>query len=721
MVEDESSITEPPGAQSVTFAAAAPIPVEAFGQGGDADVLEQARALYAVEKGKERALEWAGDFENSELYQCASRTDISRLHPQESLLSLVKRSQSEHTESRFSESRLDRFNGLFPELQGDEEFQSLLRVARFTLVGGIRLESDPAMPRNCTPRPLSATQLPMEKAICRLACESWQQGGSLIFSVADFLLLAAQSEGKCHLSLCGWAPKYQKDKGRLTCDPRSLNNLPSRKEVQELMRKKYGRIDNVTIGQIVQRLIRLEDQLRDGTVPPELAVDLALVLFKTDLEGAFTLLDLHPESALLQCYVIGLDLIAVSLRGNFGTVELPFAFFVLSSLLEKAGLALGRRVGTNSALGVYVDDTCGGALVSRDDWASEIRKRVLEPLHSAYCILLGDSSVNLDGKKIEFGFTLDFLGWRVDAEARTVRLSDKSLLKLIYYLSLVVENKAKGTTLEVVASLAERMSAVVPLLRVFLPALYHQYVYLDCKDATVTLQGNATTAVSILRELAYAEFRLPAFSFDVLRPRVANWHVQFDGSNRGVGAVVSRRENGAWVMKGQISLALPSLLSIDESLRDKVQNGCELLSVVVGLLAIAVVDSAASIGVAITGDSAVVALHWLKEKRFRGEPGMRAALAVILLEHRRDLRVVDHGWVPASENMHCDGLSRLKGIPLHPGTWTVSDTECPAKLTPVKRFVDLCNPWAALQGPLDSAARLESFLSELAPVLPMRV
>jgi len=83
--------------------------------------------------------------------------------------------------------------------------------------------------------------------------------------------------------------------------------------------------------------------------------------------------------------------------------------------------------------------------------------------------------------------------------------------------------------------------------------------------------------------------------------------------------------------------------------------------------------------------------------------------------------VVDHYWVPASENMHCDGLSRLKKIPLHPGTWTVSDTECPAELAPVKRLVDLCNPWAALQGPLNSAARLESFLSELAPVLPRRV
>ena len=722
MVDPIGETAEPLGAQSAESGPVLPVPVEAVGLGGDADVLARAKELYAEEDCRRNAIEWGAGFEGSEEYRVACVTDITELGSSETLLSLIQRKQKSSAGERISQTRLQAFAEAVPELREDAKFQELLSVAREHIVDGLHIEHHEGMVPSFEPRGLSSRHLELQSAICRLACKSRDNGGSLIFRIEDLRRVTSRTGEALHLSLSGWAPKQGKAEGRWTNNPDVFNNVPSRAEAQERVKRKYRRsIENPTIQQIVERLLHLEGLMEEGALSPEDATERCLTLLKSDLKGAFTLLDLRPESALLQCYEIGHGLVAICLRGTFGTVELPFAFFIISELLEMAGRALGRRaLGSSSRfdLAVYVDDFCGGMISRRREVAHIVKEGVFKPLLGLVRVLLGPDSVEL--KKTVFGTVLDFLGWRVDAEKRTIRMSDRTQLKLVYHLSCIEGARAKGTTMEVVASLAERMSCVAPLLRIFLPFLYSSYCYLRCKEATVSLQGLALTAVYVVKTMTYAQFRRPAYSFDALRPRSSSWRVQFDGSNKGVGAAIYRRENGAETLRGQISLPLPGELATTLDVQDRVQNGCELLAAMVGILAVALLDEEATVALTVRGDSEVVARHWLKDGRFKGEPGMRAALAVVIVEHHRDLRVVEHLWCSKHDNTHCDDLSRMRPIQPHPGAWVVSSEPCPENLLPIRRLVDLCNPWIALQSPLDTPEKLERFLSELSDLLPIR-
>ena len=154
-----------------------------------------------------------------------------------------------------------------------------------------------------------------------------------------------------------------------------------------------------------------------------------------------------------------------------------------------------------------------------------------------------------------------------------------------------------------------------------------------------------------------------------------------------------------------------------ESVRDKLQNNCELLACVAGLCAVACRRRGCPVSVLVNGDSEV-AQSWLTINRYKSPYALRSALAVMALDHICGVRVVDKRWKSKTENTVCDAYSRGVSPAPQEGVWCIPLSGAPSpELGPVRQLVELCNPWRAVTEPLDTPARLDAFLVDLHRIL----
>jgi hypothetical protein len=135
-----------------------------------------------------------------------------------------------------------------------------------------------------------------------------------------------------HLQPCGVALKHGKRSGRFTtdCSATAVSQMPPLNSdwVSEICRQNLGEIHNPDIAQIIRAIVRAAE--RWGRK--------ALVVWKTDLKGAFNLLHFRPEDVHLMCTQVTDEVIFYYLRGNFGWTGMPFNFEVLTRVLGNANI-----------------------------------------------------------------------------------------------------------------------------------------------------------------------------------------------------------------------------------------------------------------------------------------------------------------------------------------------------------------------------------------------
>jgi hypothetical protein len=144
----------------------------------------------------------------------------------------------------------------------------------------------------------------------------------------------------------------------------------------------------------------------------------ALILWKKDLQGAFTLLWFRPCDVPLLAFQLTDDQMAFHLAGMFGWVGMPFIFQVVTRMLTAlvAFVILGLCI-------MYVDDLLA---VSTHLTAA----RDMSQADEAITLLLGDKAVAKH--KDESGRALDWIGWHIDLDNQSVTISRRNLMKTIY-------------------------------------------------------------------------------------------------------------------------------------------------------------------------------------------------------------------------------------------------------------------------------------------------
>ncbi len=240
-----------------------------------------------------------------------------------------------------------------------------------------------------------------------------------------------------------------------------------------------------------------------------------MVLWKGDLAGAFTLLSFRPQDTHRLASPLKDGWVWIPLVGLFGWAGMPFTFAVLSRILVALIIFIIWGL-----LLIYVDDLLAVSSVAKVD--SDIKKA-----KSVVLALLGPTAWAED--KLERSDTNEqrsivALGWLISLKRRSLTISEKSLKKALgYFFSTNLKKKLSLKKLLRLASFAQRLTLVLPELKILLPDLYLPLIGMNNMRAEVTLPEETVTAILFWRAallLYYVEnlFERPLESMRIRAP-----------------------------------------------------------------------------------------------------------------------------------------------------------------------------------------------------------
>ena len=262
--------------------------------------------------------------------------------------------------------------------------------------------------------PLRARYVTLKHTINHLLFEQWGKGTMIMMDTEQ-----AKTVDGLHFSPQHHADSKGKPEGRVIGDLSGqhdpnfspLNGTPQSKDaLRDLIAATWGEIRHPTIVQLVLMVLHAADT--HGWT--------ALVLWKKDLKGAFNLLNYNPAYCRLFAFQLTDDVTMIHLAGLFGWIGMPHAFQVLTRSLQ----ALCSHI-ISGWCSWYVDDLM--AVSSIATYVTDSTQ-----VESSVQRLLGDGSVAQ--KKSECARALEFLGWFIDLDTRTVTLCARNLHKLLHAL-----------------------------------------------------------------------------------------------------------------------------------------------------------------------------------------------------------------------------------------------------------------------------------------------
>jgi hypothetical protein len=450
-----------------------------------------------------------------------------------------------------------------------------------------------------------------------------------------------------HVSPVSWAKKARKASGRAVIDSSSTNNGKSSAlntdAVVSEAESTWGPISHPTVGDVARMALQhvRQVQRQHGLTEDQAWRD--AILWKTDLRGAFTLMDIKPEDAAKFMTRLSGGLALIFCCGVFGWCGTPFPFQAVSRTLafELALVLLGLVL-------IYVDDAMG--ICRRQDLQREMAaaKRVMRAL-------LGDGAVAED--KDASGRAIDDIGYRMDLDARRVGISERNLYSAIHaFLTIDVDGEVTMLQMERAASLASRYSDIIRVLSPFSGALYASYAGRVRCNAKFPLRQEARLAVRLWRVALCASFlRHGAFTrlMTSFEPNFRGLVAEFDASLSGVGIVFYERDaQGHESPVGGAAVSIEFLGFGDES---ALQNCAEFIGAVL-CAAGALKLGRRGESIELRGDS-ISALTWASEERFRGWRATSAAVVFTQLAAAGQLDAIG-SHIGAGANGRTDLLSR---------------------------------------------------------------
>jgi hypothetical protein len=441
--------------------------------------------------------------------------------------------------------------------------------------------------------------------------------------------------------LSKWALKKGKKCGRnigdLTyCEGHHLNG----KWAKNLAAEEWGPIEHPTIDNVAEMILGFwEESLADQ---PQVRWD-QLVMWKMDLKGAYTLMDVHPEDAGMFAQELVDGLIYFNLCGVFGWSCTPAAFQVITRAImwELRHRLRGRAV-------MYVDDILGICLRSQLENDMATARRVVTDL-------MGPGSLALE--KEETGTRLEIIGWLIDLDTCRLSIARKNLLKAFYgFFTLDLEKKTNLEEVERMASYSERYSLVC---KVMLP-------FQACLNRMIAAHWNSHDRFHWTEEskLAIRMWRAALFLVTIdeshctknlwsFRRKPARYIIETDGSLSEVGFILFELTD-----KGEVCLGggAADLTQFGFGTDSGYQNTSEFIGAVVGVIALVKLGIRGE-GVKLRGDSKT-ALKWGREEKVKGAEALNAAIVMAAVCVRCGIEISDSEFKSGDENWKADALSR---------------------------------------------------------------
>ena len=283
----------------------------------------------------------------------------------------------------------------------------------------------------------------------------------------------------------------------------------------------------------------------------------------------------------------------------------------------------------------------------------EIAKSVTERL-------LGPNSIS--DKKSRSGRLLDWIGWEINLDLRTVSIANHNLYKTLYGF-FKLEYKERITVKEVqrLASWASRYALVCRFMRPFTFYLYNAITGRTHSQALVTMEGPLWLSVQLWQIfLIMSKLRPETYAkkIDSYRAKrgVGIW-LSYDASLTGLG-VILRTVNPLDQVSPYVGVV--SVLSIDTPYELKgdsaFQNTMEFIAIVMGMFHMYWLGYRDT-EVHIVGDN-TSSLHWCDKERFRGGKSNGPAIAFILQAFTSRNEITLSLFIKGIDNVHCDKLSR---------------------------------------------------------------
>ena len=297
-----------------------------------------------------------------------------------------------------------------------------------------------------------ASYLQFQDVINKQYVESVRKGNGMLIQtkVLEVIAETCVEEG-LHVGL-NWCqihhmPKDGSIRVLADCSNTDDDSLPLNSEASKLAaQNEYGEIVHPTLSSILGGISG--EAVKEGWDN--------LVLWKVDVAGAFTLMDMHPEDVPLLAFKLSNGL---PTAGVFGLSSMPFGFEVGTEVVRES-----MRLTMRGFTDVYVDDSMGAT--GRDFVQQEIKKA-----GDAITAIYGPGTVA--EHKTEFGRQLVLLGWLIDCDSRTVTMSEKNALKA---MSIVLGADLEGLVaigwIRKVASLLSRYAVIHPEMKPYVGHLY---------------------------------------------------------------------------------------------------------------------------------------------------------------------------------------------------------------------------------------------------------
>jgi hypothetical protein len=370
-----------------------------------------------------------------------------------------------------------------------------------------------------------------------------------------------------------------------------------------------------------------------------------LVLWKMDLKGAYTLIDVLPEEVGMFAQELTQELVYFHLCGVFGWSCTPAAFQVVTRAIKWELKYLLEGLAE-----MYVDDLIGVCLFSM--LHSELGKAT-----SVCTGLLGPDSISL--KKIEWGTRLDIIGWVIDLQLMRLSVARKNLLKTIYNMFTInLEVMTDLRELERVASYSQRYVLVCKVLSPFQACFNRMIQQHWHKTCRFHWSPEAKIAIRMWRAMLYlvsvdeAHYTKSLHSF---RPKKATFTIETDGSLEEVGFLVKKigpdGVSETCYGGGAVSIAQYGFLS-----DSRYQNTSEFIGAIMGIIAL-VKMGGRDVGIKLKGDS-VTALKWGREDKIKGEEALNAGIVMSAICVRYGIEIVDTDFQKGVDNWRADLMSR---------------------------------------------------------------
>jgi len=502
---------------------------------------------------------------------------------------------------------------------------------------------------NGAPYGLRKKYIAMASVINRLLFDLYEKKLCIIVHTSDILKVQLSTRfgprpcKPLQYSSVHWTTKRGKPKGRPLGDSSAEESGQplNSDEVKAMIDDRWGQITHPTINRLAQMILRVAATHGWDKI----------LLYKMDLRGAFSLLKIRPEDVGLCAFELTDGLTLLHTTGWFGWTGMPGTFQVVTRVIVST---VREHPTFSGEVDMFVDDVLGVCL--DDDTPANLL--LVEKVATG---VLGSDAV--EGTKTDFGRALDWIGWRINLDSRTVSVARHNMLKTLYgFFVIDTTARARLKDLQTLASWSARYSMICRYMRPHTSTLFDALkVYKGRTNIALPLSVEVIVCIQLWRaclsllDLQEARFARDLLSFNPGQPKLC---IEFDASLTGIGIIVNIiSPEGTEHPWKALAWPLPYALHGDASF----QNSVEFIAIVVGFAGIARAGVRKT-DIAIRGDNQS-SLAWALQESFRSPKARNAGIVYTFLGIEFDLRTSSANHIAGVSNIVADSWSRAYSRP----------------------------------------------------------